>query len=55
MLNTRSFSVKIGNTAIAAANSIKYLCVLFDDKLNWDKNIQHVISNLSSAIAVLTS
>ena len=43
MLNTGSFSVKIGNTAIAAANSIKYLGVLFDDKLNWDKHIQHVI------------
>ena len=53
MLNTGSFSVKIGNTAIAASNSIKYLGVLFDDKINWDKHIQHVIFMLSSAIAIL--
>ena len=53
MLNTGNFSVKIGNTAIAAANSIKYLGVLFDDKLSWDKRIQHVISKLSSAIGIL--
>ena len=53
MLNTGSFSVKIGNTAIAAANSIKYLGVLFDDKLNWDKHIQHVVPKLSLAIATL--
>ena len=53
MLNTGRFSVKIGNNAIAAANSMKYLGVLFDDKLNWDKHIQHVIYKLSSAIAIL--
>ena len=53
MLNIGSFSVKIGNTAITAANSIKYLGVLFDDKLNQDKHIQHDISKLSSAIAIL--
>ena len=55
MLNIGSFCVKIGNTAIAAArpNSIKYLGVLFDDKLNWDKHIQLVISKLSSTIAIL--
>ena len=53
MQNTGSFSGKIGNTAIAATNSIKYLGILFDNKLNWNKHIQHVISKLSSAIAIL--
>ena len=53
MLNIGSFSLKVGNTAITAANSIKYLGVLFDDKLNRDKHIQHDISELSSAIAIL--
>ena len=38
----RHFDIRIGKT------EIKYLGVIFNDKLSWKSHIQHVCSKLSS-------
>ena len=46
----RHFDIRIGktNTSIEQVNEIKYLGVIFNDKLSWKSHIQHVCSKLSS-------
>ena len=42
------FDIRIGKTNIEQVNEIKYLGVIFNDKLYWKFHIQHVSSKLSS-------
>ena len=39
--------VEIGKTNIEQVNEMKYLGVIFNDKLSWKSHIQHVCSKLS--------
>ena len=38
------FDIRIGKTNIEQVNEIKYLGVIFNDKLSWKSHIQHVYS-----------
>lgn len=40
--------ISIGNHSIEQVSSLKYLGVIFDDKLCWKQHIQHICSKLSS-------
>ena len=42
------FDIKIVKTNIEQVNEIKYLGVIFNDKLSWKSHIQHVCSKLSN-------
>ena len=42
------FDVRIGKTNIEQVNEIKYLGVIFNNKLSWKSRIQHVCSKLSN-------
>ena len=42
------FDIRIGKTNIEQVNEIKYLGVIFNDKLSWKSHIQHVCSKLSN-------
>ena len=42
------FDIRIGKTNIGQVNEIKYLGVIFNDKLSWKSHIQHVCSKLSN-------
>ena len=60
MLFSRSKSTAVNNLAINTSdrpvtnkNVIKYLGVLFDNKLNWEQHIQHVLAKLCIARGVL--
>ena len=60
MLFSRSKSTAVNNFAINTSdrplinkNVIKYLGVLFDNKLNWEQRIQHVLAKLCIARGVL--
>ena len=46
--SARHFDIRIGKTNIEQVNEIKYLGVIFNDKLSWKSHIQHVCSKLSS-------
>ena len=41
----RHFDIRIGKTNIEQVNEIKYLGVIFNDKLSWKSHIQHVYSS----------
>ena len=40
--SARHFDIRIGKTNIEQVNEIKYLGVIFNDKLSWKPHIQHV-------------
>ena len=42
------FDIRIGKTNIEQVNEIKYLGVIFNDKLSWKSYIQHVCYKLSN-------
>ena len=42
------FDIRIGKTNIEQVNEIKYLGVIFNDKLSWKSHIQHVCPKLSN-------
>ena len=42
------FDIRIEKTNIEQVNEIKYLGVIFNDKLSWKSHIQHVCSKLSN-------
>ena len=42
------FDIRIGKTNIEQVNEIKYLGVIFNEKLSWKSHIQHVCSKLSN-------
>ena len=42
------FDIRIGKTNIEQVNEIKYLGVIFSDKLSWKSHIQHVCSKVSN-------
>ena len=46
--SARHFDIRIGKTNIEQVNEIKYLGVIFNDKLSRKSHIQHVCSKLSS-------
>ena len=46
--STRHFDIRIGNTNTEQVNEIKYLGVIFNDKLSWMSHIQHVCFKLSN-------
>ena len=43
------FNIRIGKTNIEQVNEIKYLGVIFNDKLCWKFHIQHTCSKLANA------
>ncbi len=45
--------VRYGNTPLKKVESIKFLGVIIEEKLNWKKHIQHVICKVRSSIASL--
>ena len=60
MLYTRSKSTAVNNFVITTSERpltnksvIKYLVVLFDNKLNWEQHIQYVLAKLCIARGVL--
>ena len=46
--STRHINIRIGKTNIEQVNEIKYLGVIFNDKLSWKSHMQHVCSKLFS-------
>ena len=42
------FDIRIEKTNVKQVNEIKYLRVIFNDKLSWKFQMQHVCSALSS-------
>ena len=44
----RHFDIRTGKTSIEQINKIKYLGVIFNDRLSQKSHIQHVCSKLSS-------
>ena len=46
--SARHFDIRLGKTNIEQVNEIKYLGVIFNDKLSWKSHIQHVYSKLST-------
>ena len=51
--SARHFDIRIGKTNIEQVNEIKYLGVIFNDKLSWKSHIQHVYSSGSWALLKL--
>ncbi len=49
----RTVNIKINNTTLLEKDNIKYLGVLFDNKLNWKQHIQHVNMKISKGIGIL--
>ena len=49
----RHFDIRIGKTSMEQVNEIKYLCVIFNDRLFWKSHIQHVCSKLFSGFWAL--
>ena len=42
--SARHFDITIGKTNIEQVNEIKYLDVIFIDKLSWKSHVQHICS-----------
>ena len=51
--NNLSLSVLLNNNIISQKESVKYLGIFLDSKLNWNFHISHVKNRLSSAIAII--
>ena len=48
-----NFAINTSDTPLTNKNVVKYLRVLFDNKLNWEQHIQHVLAKLCAARGVL--
>jgi len=44
----KNYKIKIGENEIEQVKEIKYLGVIFNDKLSWRPRIKHVCSKISS-------
>jgi len=44
----KNYKIKIDNHEIEQVKEIKYLGVIFEDKLSWKPHIKHVCTKLSS-------
>jgi len=56
LMNNRkntNFSVSINHQPISTQNSLKYLGVILDDKLNWKLQIEKVVTQLSKSFEML--
>ena len=42
--------IKIGNQKLKKVDEVKFLGIIFDDKLNWEPNIDHLAQKLNSSI-----
>ena len=46
------FNISFGGSSIKQCDSVKYLGVYLDDKLNWNRHVGYVITKLSSAFVI---
>ena len=51
--NNINFSVSINHHLISKQNSLKYLGVILDDKLNWKPQIEKLVTQLSKSCGML--
>ena len=49
---TPKFNISFAGSSIKQCDSVKYLGVYLDDKLNWNRHVGYVITKLSSASAI---
>ncbi len=52
-INEFDTDIRFGNTPLKKVESIKFLGVIIDERLNWKKHIQHVTCKVRGSIASL--
>ena len=50
----RRFSIKMGNVFLKRVDSVKYLGVIVDENLTWEKQIEYLSSKLSRSAGIFS-
>ena len=45
--------IKIGNQKLKKVDKVKFLCIIIDDKLNWEPHIDHLAQKVNSSIIMI--